>query len=196
MTHRTVDVPPASVTADVAAGHTGRPMGPATADDDATTEAAAWIADATRRLAGLQQDSTAALEDRWAQTGSTLTQLRAGIAHRIANLPRRATLIRTTRTGISVSHIALAKFLTWALAERAAAMTAAVADVELDITDSRLAAVYVHLIGVGTAPRDRTYLEDGDTLRHYAATVLRAVIGGTVEITAIWDDLVVPPPGE
>lgn len=171
---------------------TGGHMSTAAEDDyETTAEAAAWIADATRRFAGLA-DADADSDSRWAVTGSALSELRAGIAQRISLLPRQGKLIHTSQPGISVSNIALAKLLTYALAEPAASVTAAVADVELTVRDHRLAVVHIHLIGIGADERDRTYLQDGDTLRRGAAAVLDATIGDTsAEITAIWDDLVV-----
>lgn len=163
------------------------------AEDDyaATADAAAWIADATRRFAGL---SVAEADDdsRWAETGSALAALRTGIAQRISALPRKGKLIRTSVPGISVSHVALAKLLTEALAEPAAMVTAAVADVELSITGDVLSAVRIHLIGIGADERERTYLQDGDALRRGAAVVLHAALGrSSAEITAIWDDVVI-----
>lgn len=170
--------------------NTGGHMSTAAQDDyEATAEAAAWIADATRRFAGL---STTEPDSRWAETGSALSELRSGIAQRISSLPRRGKLIRTGRPGIEVSHIALAKLLTWALAEPAAEVGAAVADVRLTITEDVLTAVHIDLIGIGTEKRDRTYLQDGDTLRRFAAMLLRESIGDdAAEITATWDDVVI-----
>lgn len=174
---------------------TGGHMSTAAEDDyEATAQSAAWIADATRRFAGLSE-ADADADPRWAETGSALSQLRAGIAQRISALPRQGKLIRTAVPGISVSHVALAKLLTSALAEPAAAVAAAVADVQLSVTDRTLSAVRIHLIGIGADERDRTYLQDGDALRADAALVLREAIGdGTAAITAIWDDLVVVGP--
>jgi hypothetical protein len=171
---------------------TGGHMSTAAEDDyDTTAEAAAWIADATRRFVGLAE-AEADSDSRWAVTGSALSDLRAGISQRISLLPRQGKLIRTPGPGISVSNIALAKLLTWALAEPAAAVTAAVADVELTVREHALVAVHIHLIGIGTDERDRTYLQDGDALCEGAALVLREAIGdNAAEITAIWDDLVV-----
>ncbi len=173
--------------------NTGGHMSTAAQDDyEATAQAAAWIADATRRFAGLSAADTDT-DTRWADTGSALTELRSGIAQRISTLPRRGKLIRTARPGIEVSHIALAKLLTWALAEPAAEVAAAVADVELTVADDTLAAVHIHLIGIGADERNRTYLQDGDALRRDAALLLRETIGDdTAEITAIWDDVVIP----
>ncbi len=133
-------------------------MGTATKDDDIAGAATAWIADTTRRLAGLGVATGPAVAAKWVQTGATLERLRAGIIHQIAALPRQGIPIRTTQPGISVSHIALAKLLTWALAEPAAAMTAAVADVEVHVTAQSLSAVHIHLIGIGTEQRYRTYV--------------------------------------
>lgn len=176
-------------------GKTGGHMSMAAEDDyEATAESAAWIADATRRFAGLAE-ADADADPRWAETGSALSQLRAGIAQRISAMPRQGKLIRTSKPGIGVSHIALAKLLTWALAEPAASVAAAVADVELTVKDRALVAVHIHLIGIGADERDRTYLQDGDALRADAALVLREAIGdSSTEITAIWDDLVVVGP--
>lgn len=174
---------------------TGGHMSTAAQDDyEATAESAAWIAAATRRFAGLSE-ADADIDPRWAETGSALSQLRAGIAQRISALPRQGQLIHTAQPGIGVSHIALAKLLTAALAEPAASVAAAVADVELTIKDQTLSAVHIHLIGIGADERDRTYLQDGDALRKDAALVLREAIGdSSAEITAIWDDLVVVGP--
>lgn len=176
-------------------GKTGGHMSTAAEDDyEATAESAAWIAAATRRFAGLAEADSDA-DPRWAETGSALSQLRSGIAQRISALPRQGTLIRTARPGIKVSHVALAKLLTSALAEPAASVAAAVADVQLTITDRALSAVHIHLIGIGADERDRTYLQDGDALRADAAHVLREAIGdSSAEITAVWDDLVVVGP--
>lgn len=167
-------------------------MSTAAEDDyESTALATAWIADATRQFAGLSATDPAE-DDRWSQTGSALSQLRAGIAQRISVLPRQGKQIRTSQPGITVSHFALAKLLTWALAEPAAAVTAAIADVEVHVGGQRLAAVHIHLIGIGTEERDRTYLQDGDALRREAARVLRAALGeDSAEITASWDDVVV-----
>lgn len=174
---------------------TGGHMSTAAEDDyEATAEAAAWIAAATRRFAGLDESDTDT-DSRWADASSALSALRAGIAQRISALPRQGKMIRTAQEGIGVSHIALAKVLTAALAEPAASVTAAVADVELTVKDHTLTAVHIHLIGIGADERDRTYLEDGDTLRHGAARILRETLGAnTAEITAHWDDVVVTAP--
>lgn len=171
---------------------TGGHMSTAAEDDyEATAEAAAWIAAATRRFAGLAE-TDADTDPRWADTSSALNALRAGIAQRISVLPRQGKMIRTSRQGIGVSHIALAKLLTAALAEPAASVAAAVADVALTVKDHTLTAVHIHLIGIGADERDRTYLEDGDALRHGTARILHETLGeSTAEITAIWDDLVV-----
>ena len=167
-------------------------MSTAAEDDyEATAEAAAWIAAATRKFAGLAE-MDAATDPRWAETSSALSALRTGIAQRISALPRQGKMIRTARRGIGVSHIALAKLLTAALAEPAASVAAAVADVELTVTDHALTAVRIHLIGIGADERARTYLQDGDALRHDAAQVLNETLGdNTAEITAIWDDVFV-----
>ena len=158
---------------------------------EASADAAAWIADATRRLAGLSPSGTSS-DDRWEQSGSTLSEIRSSIAQRISAFPRQGILIRTTRPGVTVSHIALAKLLTWTLAESAAAGAAAVADVELRVDARELAAVHIHLIGVGVGARRQTYLRDGDELRDYAALLLQGAIGdNSAQITVSWDDLVV-----
>ena len=63
----------------------------------------------------------------------------------------------------------------------------------MTVTDDSLAAVHIHLIGIGADERNRTYLQDGDALRRDAALLLRETIGdNTAEITAIWDDVVIP----
>ncbi|GAS98139.1 uncharacterized protein RMCC_5104 [Mycolicibacterium canariasense] len=163
------------------------------ADDDyeATAQATAWIADATRRFAGLSESELDA-DERWSQTGAALRNLRASITQRISALPRQGKPIRTSQPGINVSHIALAKLLTSALAQPAADVAAAIADVELRVDAEQLTAVHVHLIGVGAEPRDRTYLQDGDALRREAARVVHAAIGeNAAEITASWDDVVI-----
>ncbi len=160
-------------------------------EHDAAANAAAWIADATRRLAGLDQSGPPA-DDRWKLAGSTLGEIRTSIAQRISAFPRQGILIRTTHPGISVSHIALAKLLTWSLAESAAAVAAAVADVELRVDAQELVAAHIHLIGVGVGPRRQTYLRDGDELRDSAASLLRTAIGdNAAQITVSWDDLFV-----
>ncbi|MGW0163126.1 hypothetical protein ACWDUN_27785 [Mycobacterium sp. NPDC003323] len=170
-------------------------MSTAAQDDyEATAEAAAWIADATRRFAGLSDADTGS-DSRWAETNSALSELRSDIAQRISKLPRKGKLIRTTHPGIGISHIALAKLLTWALAEPAAAVAAAVADVQLTITEDTLTTVHIHLIGIGADERSGTYLADGDALRRDAALMLRETIGdNAAEITATWDDVVVTTP--
>jgi len=171
---------------------TGEHMSRAATDDhDATAEAAAWIAHATRRLAGLSEADRN--ETDWADTSSALSQLRAVISQRISSLPRRGKPIRTATPGVRISHIALAKVLTEALAEPAAAVSAAIADVELTLEADVLTKVHVHLIGIGADPREHTYLQDGDALRADVARVLRTTVGeNTAAVTAVWDDVTVP----
>lgn len=157
---------------------------------EATAHAAAWIADATRRFAGLSQ-SDPAPDTRWERTGSSLSEIRASIAQRISGFPRQGIPIRTSSPDVTVSHIALAKLLTWSLADAAAAVAAAVADVELRVEARELAAVHIHLIGVGVGQRRQTYLQDGDTLRDYAALLLHEAVGtNSAQIDISWDDLV------
>lgn len=167
-------------------------MSTAAEDDyEATAHATAWIADATRSFAGLDEPAPHD-GDRWSPTGAALSQLRASITQRISAFPRQGKPIRTADPGITVSHIALAKLLTWTLAGPAADVGAAVADVELTVDAGQLTAVHVHLIGVGTQPRDRTYLQDGDALRAHTARILAATLGDdSAEVIASWDDIVV-----
>ncbi|KAB7760703.1 hypothetical protein [Mycolicibacterium mucogenicum] len=169
-------------------------MSTAAADDyEASEQAAAWIADATRQFAGLGADDTET-DDGWTRTMAGLGQLRSAITQRISLLPRQGKPINTTSSGVVVSHIALAKLLTWSLAEPAAQYGAAIADVEVHVQAQRLTAVHIHLIGVGADERERTYLQDGDALRRETAAVVHTAIGdNTAEITVSWDDLFVTP---
>ncbi|MDX1881229.1 hypothetical protein SBE55_25840 [Mycolicibacterium sp. 141076] len=169
----------------------------ATDDDDATAQSTAWIADATRALAGLQTSpgdtENHAVDPRWGQGTAALDRLRASIAQHIAGLPRQGRPIRTSLRGISITHLVLAKLLTWQLAEPAAAVSAAVADVEVIVDRHSVEEVHIHLVAVGTEPRDTTYLHDGDSLREYAAVVIAELIGTAPRITLTWEDVALPP---
>ncbi|MGV9796481.1 hypothetical protein ACWDTP_00320 [Mycobacterium sp. NPDC003449] len=169
-------------------------MGAMTTDDhDAFEEATAWIADATRELAGLD-DGPGAHPGATSPYGTaTLEQLRAGIAHRVLTLPRQSRQVETSSPAITFSQLALAKALTWALAEPAAAVSAAIADVAVQADGRTLSGVHIHLVAVGADERERTYLDDGDALRGRAATVITDTLGvAAPRITITWEDIVLP----
>lgn len=177
---------------------TGGSMGSTTTDDyDAVARSTAWIADATRSLAGLgaAPDDDRAIDPRWGESASALDHLRASIAHHIAALPRQGRPIRSARPGISISHLALSKVLTAQLAEPAAAASAAVADIDVRVDAQKLSAVHIHLVAVGADPRDHTYLHDGDSLRDHAAAAITDLLGVTPHITVTWEDIALPPNG-
>ncbi|TVX95166.1 hypothetical protein FPV58_28755 [Mycolicibacterium porcinum] len=166
-------------------------------DYDAVEQSTAWIADATRNLAGLQTSADVgadhAVDPRWGEGSSALDRLRTTIAHHIAALPRQGRPIHSARTGISITHLALAKVLTWQLAEPAAAAAAAVADVEVHVDGYAVSKVYIHLVAVGADPRDNSYLHDGEKLRGRAAAVIAEIIGDSPHITVTWEDIALPP---
>jgi hypothetical protein len=168
-----------------------------TDDYDAVAQSTAWIADATRKLAGLQAspDDAAShvVDPRWGEGSGALDRLRASIAHHIAGLPRQGRPIRSAHAGIRITHLALAKFLAWQLAEPAAAATAAVADVEVRVDGYAVSDVHIHLVAVGADARERTYLHDGDSLRAHAAAVIAEIVGAAPHITLTWEDIALPP---
>lgn len=172
-------------------------MGSTTPDDyDAVARSTAWIADATRRLAGLDEEYRAnahTVDPRWGDSGSALNQLRASIAQHVAALPRPVRVIDSARPGIGISQQALSKMLTWQLAEPAAAAAAAVADVDVRVDGRILSEVHIHLVAVGADPREHTYLNDGDRLRRRAASVIADVLGTVPHITVTWEDIALPP---
>ncbi|MFW3119807.1 hypothetical protein MMAG44476_18902 [Mycolicibacterium mageritense DSM 44476 = CIP 104973] len=169
----------------------------ATDDYDAVAQSTAWIADATRKLAGLHASPDEAtrhvVDPRWGEGSAALDRLRASIAHHIARLPRQGRPIHSVHAGISITHLALAKFLAWQLAESAAAATAAVADVEVRVDGYTVSDVHIHLVAVGADPRDHTYLHDGDRLRARAAALLAEMVDTAPHITLTWEDIALPP---
>ncbi len=185
----------ASCTAQGIWRNTGELMDARTGDNhDAVADATAWIADATRRLAELDGGADGRVPAApWHEGGSALEQLRAAVAHRIAALPRRGKPISTAIPGITVSHLALAKALTSSLAELAAEASAAIAAVDVNVDGQAVAALRINLVAIGTADRDRTYLDDGDALRKRAASVVNDIIGiEPTNITVTWEDIVLP----
>lgn len=198
MTASKQSVRPGDYASGTASRNTGGWMRSTATDDyDAVEQSTAWIADATRNLAGLQSSPEVgvnhAVDPRWGEGSSALDRLRTTIAHHIAALPRQGRPIHSARTGISITHLALAKVLTWQLAEPAAAAEAAVADVEVQVDGYAVSEVHIHLVAVGADPRDTTYLHDGDRLREHAAAVIADIIGDTPHITLTWEDIALPP---
>ncbi|MDF0531972.1 hypothetical protein P0W64_18990 [Tsukamurella sp. 8F] len=163
-----------------------------TLDDVADT---AWIADATRRLAGLGGGGEMSVPDpRWSGGTDTLDRLRASIGSAIAALPRQGRPLGTAAAGVTISHLALAKALAAHLAEPAAAAAAAVGDVEVSVEGDAVGAVHVRLVAVGADERDASYLDDGDVLRSRAARFVAELLGvhpPRVDLT--WQDVLLPP---
>ncbi|MBS4102598.1 hypothetical protein [Tsukamurella paurometabola] len=158
-------------------------------------QATDWIADATRRLAGLAAPDGEApeIDPRWG--ADAIDRLREAVAQQVSALPRRSRPIATVRPGVSVTELALSKAVTAALSDRAAAESAAVADVELDLADDGLSAVHVHLVAVGADERPHTLLDGGEHLRALTADVVRRMVGADdVRIDLTWGDLLTPEP--
>ncbi|NMD56607.1 MULTISPECIES: hypothetical protein [Tsukamurella] len=158
-------------------------------------QATDWIADATRRLAGLAGPGSAApeVDPRWG--ADAVERLRAAVALQVSGLPRRSRAIETVRPGIAVTELALSKAVTAALSDAAAAEAAAVADVALDLAGARLTAVHVHLVAVGADGRSRSLLDGGDRLRALAEDVVRRMIGDAdVRVDLTWEDVLTPEP--
>lgn len=158
-------------------------------------QATDWIADATRRLAGLAGPDAAApeVDPRWG--ADAVERLRAAVALQVSGLPRRSRAIATLRPGVSVTELALSKAITAALSDTAAAEAAAVADVALDLKGATLTAVHVHLVAVGAEGRSRSLIDGGDRLRVLAADVVRQMIGdGEVRVDLTWEDMLTPEP--
>lgn len=163
--------------------------------DAEPAQATDWIADATRRLAGLAGSDAEAPEadPRWGV--DAIDRLREAVAQQVSALPRRSRPIATGRPGIAVTELALAKAVTAALSDSAAAESAAVADVALELAAGELAAVHVHLVAVGADGRSHTLLDGGERLRFLTADVVRRVVGtGDVRIDLTWEDLLTPEP--
>ncbi len=158
-------------------------------------QATDWIADATRRLAGLAAPGAEApeVDPRWG--ADAIDRLRNVVAQQVLDLPRRSRAVRTARPGITVRELALSTVLTVDVSDAAASESAAVADVELDVDGDRLAAVHVHLVAVGADGRPGTLLDGGDGLRARAAELLRAMFGpDEVRVDVTWEDLLTPEP--
>lgn len=161
--------------------------------DAEPAQATDWIADATRRLAGLAGPDQEApeVDPRWGP--DAIDRLREVVAQQIAVLPRRSRPIATARAGVSVTELALSKAITAEISDSAAAESAAVADVELDLADGALAGVHVHLVAVGADGRERTMLDGGERLRGLAGGVVRRMIGADdVRIDLTWEELLTP----
>ncbi|WP_461166865.1 hypothetical protein [Tsukamurella serpentis] len=150
------------------------------ADPVPTTD---WIADATRRLAGV----SAAEADR----GDDLVdRMRAAVAAGVSALPRRSRVVVTGRPGVTITELALTKAITAALSDGAGEESAAIADVDLTIDSGRLLKVTVHLVAVDADQRTRTLLDAGDRLRTLAADVVARTAGaGGVRVDLVWEDL-------
>ncbi|TWS24001.1 hypothetical protein FK268_10155 [Tsukamurella sputi] len=156
-------------------------------------QATDWIADATRRLAGLTAPDAGAPEGdpRWG--ADAVDRLRAAVALQVAGLPRRSRAVETVRPGITVTELALSKAVTAALSDDAAAEAAAVADVALELVGTRVKAVHVHLVAVGAEGRSRSLLDGGDRLRALAEDAVLRMIGDTgVNVDLTWEDLLTP----
>lgn len=154
-----------------------------------------WIADATRRLAGLAGPASEApdVDPRWG--ADAIDRLREAVANQVSALPRRSRPIATARPGIAVTELALSKAVTVALSESAAAESAAVADVALDVASGGLAAVHVHLVAVGADGRAHSLLDGGERLRGLTADVVRRMVGpDDVRIDLTWEDVLTREP--
>ncbi|MET9326277.1 hypothetical protein [Tsukamurella sp. NPDC003166] len=154
-----------------------------------------WIADATRRLAGLAGADAEApeVDPRWG--ADAIDRLREAVTQQVSALPRRSRPIATVRTGVTVTELALSKAVTAALSDSAASEAAAVADVALDLAGGELAAVHVHLVAVGADERPHTLLDGGERLRALTADVVRRMVGtGDVRIDLTWEDVLTPEP--
>ncbi|WP_041407376.1 hypothetical protein [Segniliparus rotundus] len=155
---------------------------------DSAAEATEWIADATRRFAGLTADTSPESSD---VELPALRQLRSTIGQLVSALPRPVRPVNTSRPGVAFSHVALRKTLTFALAEPASAASAAVADIAIELHDATPTSVHIDLVAVGADARERTYLSDGDALRERAAAAFLETLGTPAPpITLTWDDLV------
>ncbi|WP_458630216.1 hypothetical protein [Tsukamurella ocularis] len=163
--------------------------------DAAPAQATDWIADATRRLAGLAGPDAEApeVDPRWG--ADAIDRLREAVALQVSALPRRSRPIATARPGVAVTELALSKAVTAALSDTAASESAAVADVALDLTAGDLAGVHVHLVAVGADGRGRTLIDGGERLRSLASDVVRRMVGtADVRIDLTWEDLLTPEP--
>ncbi|MCS3779116.1 hypothetical protein [Tsukamurella ocularis] len=163
--------------------------------DAEPAQATDWIADATRRLAGLSgpDAETPEVDPRWG--ADAIDRLREAVAQQVSALPRRSRPISTVRQGIAVTELALSKAITAALSDAAAAESAAVADVALDLTGGALAAIHVHLVAVGADGRSHTLFDGGERLRALAADVVRRMVGTVdVRIDLTWEDVLTPEP--
>lgn len=161
--------------------------------DAEPAQATDWIADATRRLAGLAGPDAQAHEadPRWG--ADAMDRLREAVAQQVSTLPRRSRPIATVRPGVSVTELALSKAVTAALSDTAAAESAAVADVALDLEGGRLDAVHVHLVAVGADERAHSLLDGGERLRALTADVVRRMVGSSdVRIDLTWEDVLTP----
>ncbi|KXO94191.1 hypothetical protein AXK56_21680 [Tsukamurella pulmonis] len=162
--------------------------------DAAPAQATDWIADATRRLAGLAGPDAEApdVDPRWG--ADAIDRLRAAVSQQVSALPRRSRPVATARPGVTVSELALSKAVTAALSDSAAVESAAVADVELDVVGDGLSAVHVHLVAVG-ADRRVSLLDGGERLRSLAADVVRRMVGADdIRIDLTWEDMLTPEP--
>ena len=162
--------------------------------DAAPAQATDWIADATRRLAGLAGPDAEApdVDPRWG--ADAIDRLRAAVSQQVSALPRRSRPVATARPGVTVSELALSKAVTAALSDSAAVDSAAVADVELEVVGDRLSAVHVHLVAVG-ADRRISLFDGGERLRSLAADVVRRMVGADdIRIDLTWEDMLTPEP--
>lgn len=178
-------------------GHTGGAMSfrRVESGDAGPAQATDWIADATRRLAGLSGPDTEApeVDPRWG--ADAIDRLREAVAQQVSALPRRSRPIATVRQGVSVTELALSKAITAALSDTAAAESAAVADVALDLTGGALTALHVHLVAVGADGRSRTLFDGGERLRALTADVVRRMVGtADARIDLTWEDVLTPEP--
>ncbi|GIZ97387.1 hypothetical protein TTY48_19990 [Tsukamurella sp. TY48] len=150
-----------------------------------------WIADATRRLAGLTASESDAPEAASGWGADAIERLRSAVSHQVSGLPRRSRPVATTKPGIDITQLALTKALTIALSDEAAAESAAIADIEFVLDGAAVTGVHVHLVAVGTGARAETMLVGGDRLRDRAAAVLAGIVGPVeVRVDLTWEDLV------
>ena len=163
-------------------------------EDEST--ATDWIADATRRLAGMSAPGSTVppVDRRWGD--DVIDRLRAIVATRIATLPRRSRPVSTLNPAITMTEFAVSRALTAALSTGAAAESAAIADIHLELNGTELAGVSIHLVAMGTEDRARTLLDSGESLRAQAVDVVERTIGKVVEVRvdATWEDALLPGP--
>lgn len=159
---------------------------------DSAADATEWIADATRQFAGLAQQTSPQSPDCSSDVDlPALERLRATIGQLVSALPRPVRPVNTSRPGIAISHLALRKILTCALAEPAAGASAAVADIVIELHDATPAAMHIELVAIGADEREHTYIDDGDALRARASAAIFETLGTPAPpITLTWDDLV------